>query len=255
MIDRASMNWERAFRSLFWRLRPNDLQAQVAAAVSDSVRGIAGAVYQRIRQQVIDQLIWRRFDSRNAASTRSRLARREQFVRLLERSIPNPPSADDPDFHCDAGLGGLARWLRAMGYDAWFWPGIDDAELITKLIGSTAILLSTDSRLMHHGAIAHGAIAALLVPVTQSMRGQLEFVAAALSLPTRPPRCMACGGELLSVEKESVRDRIPPRTYPWRDDYFVCARCNRLFWKGSHWQRIGQQLGSIAPDARAEHVG
>ena len=39
-------------------------------------------------------------------------------------------SADAPPlrFFCDAMLGGLARWLRAMGYDAAFEYGIDDGD-------------------------------------------------------------------------------------------------------------------------------
>jgi uncharacterized protein with PIN domain len=55
---------------------------------------------------------------------------------------------------------------------------------------------------------------------------------------------MACGGRLTSVEKTAVRERIPPRTYPWRDEYYVCQRCDRLFWKGTHWRRIEAALGA-----------
>ena len=24
----------------------------------------------------------------------------------------------------------------------------------------------------------------------------------------------------------------------WKDEYFVCAGCDRLFWRGTHWERI-----------------
>ena len=53
---------------------------------------------------------------------------------------------------------------------------------------------------------------------------------------------MACGGLLRATTKQSVRDRIPPRTALWLDDYFVCAECDQLFWKGTHWQRIRARL-------------
>jgi uncharacterized protein with PIN domain len=53
---------------------------------------------------------------------------------------------------------------------------------------------------------------------------------------------MACGGELAPVDKQSYRDRIPPRTFPWLDDYFLCRRCGRLFWEGTHWQRTRSHL-------------
>lgn len=35
-------------------------------------------------------------------------------------------STDPPRFACDAMLGGLARWLRAAGYDATWTYGIED---------------------------------------------------------------------------------------------------------------------------------
>ena len=35
-----------------------------------------------------------------------------------------------PQFACDAMLGGLARWLRAAGYDASWHGGVADPELV-----------------------------------------------------------------------------------------------------------------------------
>jgi hypothetical protein len=139
-------------------------------------------------------------------------------------------------------LGGLARWLRAAGYDAAFWPDIDDDDLLRKMIGSSAIVLTSDRRLTNRGIVTSGAIAALLVPISLKKREQFAFVRSQLDLLLQTPRCMACGGRLVMVEKEAVRERIPPRTYPWRDDYCLCQRCDRLFWKGTHWERIEAAL-------------
>jgi uncharacterized protein with PIN domain len=41
---------------------------------------------------------------------------------------------------------------------------------------------------------------------------------------------MSCGGELLKGDKEALRERIPPKTYRWLGEYFVCGRCGKLFW-------------------------
>ena len=37
-----------------------------------------------------------------------------------------------PEILCDAMLGGLARWLRAAGYDAGFAYGIEDRALVRR---------------------------------------------------------------------------------------------------------------------------
>jgi uncharacterized protein with PIN domain len=47
------------------------------------------------------------------------------------------------------------------------------------------------------------------------------------------------------IEKEKARDRIPPKTYRWLDEYFVCKRCDKLFWHGTHWQKIEQRLQTL----------
>jgi uncharacterized protein len=148
-------------------------------------------------------------------------------------------------FFCDAGLGGLARWLRATGYDARWQEGIDDDDLLrdTRKLGAT--LLTTDSMLMERRVLRDRLIASLWLPPTLSIRDQLALVFREFLLVRRAPRCMRCGGELRRGEKEALRERIPPRTYRWLDEYFVCARCGQLFWHGTHWVKIQRELEAV----------
>ena len=59
---------------------------------------------------------------------------------------------------------------------------------------------------------------------------------------------MSCGGELCRGSKEDLHERIPPRTYRWLDEFFVCRRCDKLFWHGTHWQRIVETLAVLNRD-------
>jgi hypothetical protein len=166
----------------------------------------------------------------------------------------DPPSLDgrtpnvaDVVFVCDAGLGGLARGLRAAGYEAHWRAEIGDDELLHEAHVVPATLLTTDSLLMERGVVRDGFIPAVWVPPTLTKWEQLALVLRELCLPLREPRCMTCGGELRSADKQSVRDRIPPRTYYWRDEYYLCTRCDKLFWHGTHWERIQQRIrGAVA---------
>src|SRR6266702_3513549 len=99
-------------------------------------------------------------------------------------------------FACDAMLGGLARWVRAAGYDASRHPGIDDRDLIQLSRDESRMLLSSDTGIFDHAVIRDGVQPALFVPLRLSPREQLGYVLANLRLPVRAPRCMACGGEL-----------------------------------------------------------
>jgi uncharacterized protein with PIN domain len=161
---------------------------------------------------------------------------------------------EPPRFLCDAGLGGLARWLRAAGYEAEWSPGAGGGVLVSKAQQGGQVLLTTDSRVLERRAVRDGSLLALWLPSTLTRYELLAMVFRDLGLSLRTPRCMACGGELVPAPKHDVAPRIPPRTARWKDDYYVCARCDRLYWQGTHWERIAASLQasqSVTPaDAR-----
>ncbi len=139
-------------------------------------------------------------------------------------------------------LGGLARWLRAAGYDASWQAGIDDRDLILQSREEGGTLLSSDKHIFDFSVIRDALQPALFVPLRLSPREQLAFVLKELGLTRLQPRCMACGGELVEVPKEQLRDRVPPRTFAWLERYWECSRCRHVFWHGTHWQRIAEAL-------------
>jgi len=264
MPNRAAENdssdvplWDRgesALRSLLWRVHPRRLDRALEwflgrarkRAASVGLEQAIAEVYDHTRAEVIRRLV--SADSRFslAISVKGRHFRVERTRALLESQIPRSPPPAGPAFQCDASMGGLARWLRAAGHDAAWWPEIDDDMLLRKTLESCAVMLTTDRRLMRRGVVTRGIVPAVLVPVALDKYEQFQFLAGRLNLKLKPPRCMQCGGRLRPVEKSEVRDRIPPRTYPWLDDYFQCERCGRLFWKGTHWPSIAARLERIA---------
>ncbi len=158
-------------------------------------------------------------------------------------ALANSRRSATPDrFFCDAGLGGLARWLRAAGYDTLWQPDISDDELLRVARAESAAILTTDSLLTERRVIRDGVIVAFWLPPTFGIAEQLAQVFREFGLKVREPRCMSCGGALRSGDKEALRERIPPRTYRWLDQYFECERCGKLFWRGTHWQRISEKL-------------
>ena len=173
---------------------------------------------------------------------------RQKVERFLAKTDPqrsrSATTVVPPRFLCDAGLGGLARWLRAAGYEALWRPDIDDDELLREAIRLQATLVTTDSMLMERRLLRDGVIPSAWVAPALTALEQLAAVLDELKLPLREPRCMKCGGALEPVDKEAVRERIPPRTYRWLDEYFLCQKCGKLFWRGTHWQRIRQRLES-----------
>ena len=148
----------------------------------------------------------------------------------------------EPRFACDAMLGGVARWLRAAGYDASWYEGIDDTELVRLARAEGRILLTSDGGILLHRAVRDGVVPALWLPHGLSTQQQLAFVLEKQGLPLREPRCMACGGKLAEVPKERAAGRVPPRSFASMDRFWECERCGRVLWHGTHWDRITERL-------------
>jgi uncharacterized protein with PIN domain len=58
---------------------------------------------------------------------------------------------------------------------------------------------------------------------------------------------MACGGELRELKKEETAGRVPPRSLAGHDRFWECARCQRVYWHGTHWVQIVERLRQAAP--------
>jgi len=151
-----------------------------------------------------------------------------------------------PAFFCDAMLGGLARWLRAAGYDAAFEYGIDDAELLARARASGRTILSSDGPLFDRNVIKSGRIPALYVPQQLGKLEQLRYVVGRLNLPLGPSRCMACGGVLVETPKHEVMGEAPPLAYRSCQRFWRCRRCGKLLWRGTHWRKIARILQELS---------
>jgi uncharacterized protein len=147
-------------------------------------------------------------------------------------------------FECDASLGGLARWLRAYGYEAHRTTvanvdGLRHAAL-------RAIVLTSSGELYEQARRTSPPLPVLWQASQVRPPDQLHSVVVELRIERRDPLCMTCGGALRIVKKNEVGERIPARTARWLDLYFVCGGCDGLFWRGTHWQRIERHLSKVA---------
>ena len=206
---------------------------------------------QRIKARKLDQGVQWLNAKAQQVSHEQRIGFAEALARVYDKVAAKPAIkkrrlVDRVDrFFCDAGLGGLARWLRAAGYEALWIAGIDDGALLIEARKLGAVILTTDSMLMERRVLRDRVVPSFWLPPTLEIEQQLVLVMREFDLPLRAPRCMTCGGQLMASNKEKLRERIPPRTYLWRDEYFVCASCGKLFWHGTHWEKIVRTLEAV----------
>lgn len=156
-------------------------------------------------------------------------------------------------FIVDNNVGKLAKWLRIMGYDALFLRGADDNELVRIGLRENRVVLSKDTRIFKRRVVTTGQLRAILIN-EDDIRGQLRQVVKALNLRFRRSAfslCIECNRGLLPREKEEVRDLVPPYVFQTKAEFMECPGCHRIYWQGTHWQRMKEELSKLGEEGTA----
>lgn len=148
-------------------------------------------------------------------------------------------------FVADAHLGGLAHLLRMAGFDTLYDNGFDDGEISALAAREERIVLTRDRELLKRRAITHGCYVHALKSVAQ-LREIVQRLDLAGQL--RPfSLCLYCNTPLRSIPKAGLAARVPPQSFAYYEDFTTCDHCGRIYWQGSHWQRMRQLLHDILP--------
>lgn len=152
------------------------------------------------------------------------------LIRLREKPLR------EPRFVADANLGQLARYLRLLGFDVIYRNDFTDREVAQLAQQENRIVLTRDRALLQHKIITHGYFVRADKP-----REQVREILTRLQLygALRPfTRCPRCNGELEDVEKEAVLEQLEPKTRKYYQQFRRCKSCGRVYWKGSHFNRM-----------------
>lgn len=146
----------------------------------------------------------------------------------------------------DINVARLAKWLRAMGYDALLLPRADDGELIRVALQEDRVVLTKDGRLMERRVVTTGQVQALFIR-HDDLKSQLRQVIQAYDLDVASSftRCIACNVLLEEVEKEAVRGLVPPYVFRTQAEFMRCPRCRRIYWKGTHWANMRRDMEEL----------
>ncbi len=142
--------------------------------------------------------------------------------------------------------GGLARWLRLIGYDTFYREGVADQELIDIARTQNRVVITSDGKLLERRLFTTGRLQAVDLPRGLKLLEQVEYVARALHLTVGTARCTRCNGELVPVSRAEVGDEVPARSLIWAKKFFRCADCGHVFWEGTHWRHIAAVRERIA---------
>ena len=153
------------------------------------------------------------------------------------------PPLREVRFVLDVHLGRLARSLRLLGFDCIWRNDITDDELVAISVAAQRTLLTRDRGLLKRARVSHG----YLVRETDRRRQITEVLRRFDLFGAISPfgRCLECNGLLEPVAKEEIERRLPPRTQRDYDEFCRCTHCDRIYWKGSHYDRLAALVEDV----------
>ncbi len=142
-------------------------------------------------------------------------------------------------FYVDGTVLRLGKWLRMLGIDAPKLPRNLDVSPNSCILTKK----TTGYKSAHH---------VILVPY-DNIEEQLTWFARRFSDAIKwerfGTRCRNCNLELVRVSRETVRNKVPDYISQTHDDFMICPQCQKIYWKGSHVDKMRAFLNSIGfPD-------
>lgn len=138
----------------------------------------------------------------------------------------------------DEMLKNTAILLRIFGIDTEYTHPHDDAELLEKAREEERTLVTRDVELFKRCKAKK--LQCLLIESVDSEE-QLKQIISELKLDLPFPehtRCSLCNVELRQITKDEAASHVPPDVLLRPGKFWVCPKCNRAYWEGSHWKNI-----------------
>jgi hypothetical protein len=146
-----------------------------------------------------------------------------------------------PRFAADAMLGALARWLRVLGLDTAYDPGLDRGGLVELAAGEGRTLLTRDRRLVERRRARDHLLIASEV-VDDQVRQVLRETAAEVDPALLFSRCLRCNEPLENLAAGEAVARVPPYVARTQPLFRRCPGCGRVYWRASHVGRMRERL-------------
>jgi uncharacterized protein with PIN domain len=161
-----------------------------------------------------------------------------------------PAPLRDTRFVLDVHLGKLARLLRMVGFDAAYDREYTDARIVAISVAERRIVLTRDRGILKTGAVTHGYCVRSSNPLEQLGEVVRRFDLASRIRPFE--RCMICNARLEPVARDDIADRVPRRSAEACGEFRRCAGCGKVYWKGSHYERMKKSIQALVGNGRID---
>lgn len=157
--------------------------------------------------------------------------------------------ADNLQFMVDTNVGRLARWLRMMGYDSRFFDSGRDSRMIAIALSENRVVITRDRGIIRRREVVRGRLKVVLI-TSDIPEQQMQQLIDTLNLDCQSKPfslCLECNRPLEERNRQQVKDLVPPYVFQTQSQYSQCPACQRIYWRGTHWQAMNLRIESFMP--------
>lgn len=138
-------------------------------------------------------------------------------------------------------LGSLAKWLRILGYDTKYVKNVSDEKIIEIAEKEGRIVLTRDKLLARKSKGIY--------INERDVEEQLKKVIESLNLDIEEEkiltRCTICNIKVTKIDKGKVKGKVPEYVWNNNEDFWICPSCKRIYWIGSHWNKMEEVIQKL----------
>ena len=173
-------------------------------------------------------------------ATLARIVRENDVVEVFPHAPGAAPFETPLAFVADAHLGGLGRMLRMLGFDTVYDNNLQDPQIVEIASRERRVVLTRDRELLKRRDVLRGAYVRALKPEAQLAEIARRYPLAQHMQPFA--LCLHCNLPLGRATAESIEAQTPEWIREHYSRFMHCPGCDRVYWEGSHWERMRSVL-------------
>lgn len=136
----------------------------------------------------------------------------------------------------------LAKWLRLLGYDTKVIKSISLLNLIRIAKQEERVIVSRSKVLLNHPLeferifIHNNSLEEQLLELKTWLTYDEKYIFT---------RCPEDNEVLQPINKEVIYNRIPEKVAQLHNEFKICHKCGRIYWKGTHYQNIMTEIKKV----------
>jgi len=152
---------------------------------------------------------------------------------------------------CDQMLGTLAKWLRIYGFDTFYANmEMDDSYIIDMCKKDERVLITRDKELIIRARKENlKTIGIKSIDINE----QIKIIISKIEIDSKKllSRCILCNSLVEDIKKSEVKEKVPERVYRNNDKFWYCKNCDKIYWKGSHFENMIEKINQIKKSIEA----